>query len=197
APAWTGRTRRHGRGSRRSDRQSGRRSPARPPPQPPSPVALRLELIFELAAAIAADVGFIVLRPAILTFIEERIENAAAHIALDFVTRAVRANALARFELAERGGVDAQPRQPQEGDHAAVEIHLTHIERRDTAVLAGGDYVLTSQRQNLLAQIREALLWKGGLVTGTFRGGIVRQEAGLLPEVFAGVVGVLSGQAHG
>ena len=113
------------------------------------------------------------------------------------MTRAVRANALARFELAERGGVDAEPRHPQEGDHAAVEIHLTHIERRDTAVLAGGDDVLTSQRQYLLAQVLEALLWKGGLVTGTLGGRNVRQQAGPLLEEFAGVVGVFRGHAHG
>ena len=64
-------------------------------------------------------------------------------------------------------------------------------------MLAGGDLVLTSQRQNLLAKILEALQRKGGLVTGTFHGGIARQEAGLLPEEFAGVVGVFRGHAHG
>src|SRR5438445_2405932 len=142
-----------------------RRAPK--PPEPHSPVPIGLKLVFDAATAAAANVGLVIFRPAILALVEERVENPAAHIALDFVTRAVRANALARFELADGGRVDAEPRHPQEGDHAAVEIHLTHIERRDTAVLAGADYVLTSQRQNLLAQILEALLWKGGLVTGT------------------------------
>src|SRR6266550_2023284 len=171
-----------------------RRAPK--PPKPHSPVSIGLKLVLDAATAAAAYVGLVIFRPAILALVEERVENPAAHIALDFVTSAVRANALARFEVAEGGGVDAEARHPQEGNHATVELNLPDVERGDAAVLTCGSNVLTSQLQDLLAHVREARRWKGSVVVGTLRGGIVRHQTGLLLEEFAGVGGLFRGHAH-
>src|SRR2546428_741641 len=110
----------------------------------------------------------------------ERLEDPAAQFAFNLMTGAVRADALSRIELAERCSVDAQPRHAQKGDHAAVELHLPDVECGDAAVLARGDLVLSSQFQNLLAHLLEALLWNGGLAVKTRRDGIVRHQTGLL-----------------
>src|ERR1700720_823773 len=110
---------------------------------------------------------------------------------------AVRANSLSRFELAECRTVDAESRCPQEGNHAAVELDLSDVEGCDAAVLAGRDLVLMAQLQNLLGDVREALLRGSGLVVRRRCGGVVWQETRLLPEVVTSVFGVLCGHAHG
>src|ERR1700682_5298844 len=107
-----------------------------------SPVAVRLKLVFEAAPAGAADVGLVVLYLPIFALIEKGIEHAAAELARNVVTSAVGADALSGFELAEGGTVDAEPRRPQQGNHAAIELDFSDIEGCDTAVLARRDLVL-------------------------------------------------------
>src|SRR6202022_4259174 len=142
---------------------------------PPLPVPVRLELVFEATPASGTDVGFIAVGASVFAAVEVGVKHSTTYMARNLRAGAVRANSLPGLELAESGAVDAEPRRSQEGDHAAIELALVYVERRDAAVLARGRFVLTPQLQDLLGNIRETFRGRGVVATGRHRRGIVRQ----------------------
>ena len=132
-----------------------------------SPITRRLKLVFNATAALAADVGLIVVRPAIFSLVNERIDLSAAEVTRDLVPSAVSANSLAGLELGEGRTVDAQSRRSQQGDRVTVQRQFPHIERRNAAVPARRNFVLTAQLQDLLGGVREGLGLTGAVVVGS------------------------------